>query len=185
MKLKPYWLHFATILKHKWYVFLACNDCGIIWRGIKHDLSKLSFKEFFASARYFQGNSSPIDAEKREKGYSIAWQNHKGHNTHHWHYWLDNKDTEIIPLKMPYYDMVELICDWIGAGKVYNKTKWNQEEPYTYWEKNRGKMLFHPETYQFIDDELYHIKEFGWSEDSKQLKRKFTKDNYEGYGDRI
>jgi len=56
---------------------------------IVHDLSKYSIIEFFESARYFQGLSSPIDATKREIGYSIAWQNHKAKNKHHWQYWVD------------------------------------------------------------------------------------------------
>lgn len=170
MKIKNYWLHFKTIVKHKWYVFLACKDCGIIWRGIKHDLSKFSLKEFVPGAKYFQGNSSPIDAEKIIKGYSIAWQHHKGHNTHHWQYWLDNKGKEIIPLKMPYNDVVELICDWIGAGKAYNKGKWTQEEPWNYWMKNKDKMLFHPDTYRFIEESLKFIKKYGWEKYAKTVK---------------
>jgi hypothetical protein len=173
--MKKYWLHIKTIIKHKWYVFLACKDCGIIWRGIKHDSSKFSIKEFASSAKYFQGNRSPIDAEKEATGYSIAWQNHKGHNTHHWQYWLDNKEKEIIPLKMPYKDLVELICDWIGAGKAYNKDKWTKDTPYDYWVKNRDKMIFHSDTYKFIEETLYYIKHWGWKLYSETLKLKVWK----------
>jgi hypothetical protein len=172
IKIINYWLHFKTITKHKWYVFNACKDCGIVWRGIKHDLSKFSVKEFISSAKYFQGNSSPIDAEKIAKGYSIAWQNHKGHNTHHWQYWLDNNGKEIIPLKMPYKDLIELICDWIGAGKAYNKGKWTQEEPWNYWCKNKDKMLFNQDTYIFINETLRYIKDYGWSNFSYTIKKK-------------
>jgi hypothetical protein len=170
--LNKYWLHFKTIVKHKWYVLRACIDCGIVWRGIKHDLSKFSLKEFIPSARYFQGNRSPIDAEKADKGYSLAWQNHKGRNTHHWQYWLDNKGKEIFPLKMPYYDLVELICDWIGAGKAYNKGKWTEETPWEYWKNNKDKMLFHKDTYEFIEMTMLCIKLHGWKYVSKALKDK-------------
>lgn len=155
MKIKNYWKHLKTIIKHKWYVFIACANCGLIWRGIVHDLSKFSFKEFISSARYFQGDKSPIDAEKIDKGYSIAWQNHKGHNTHHWHYWIDITDGEVVALKMPFKDLVEMICDWIGAGKAYNKEKWSEDEPYNYFMKNKDMMILHPDVSEFLRRILY------------------------------
>ena len=58
--------HLKTVLIHKWYVFKECVSCGIIWQGIIHDLSKFSFTEFISSAKYFQGNRSPINAEKED-----------------------------------------------------------------------------------------------------------------------
>ena len=163
--------HLKTILLHKWYVFLACKDLRIMWRGIKHDMSKFSLKEFLSSAKYFQGNGSPIDAEKIDKGYSLAWQHHKGHNSHHWQYWLDNKGQEIIPLKMPFYDRLELIADWIGAGKAYNKEKWTQEEPYNYWISQKDKMLFHDETKECIEKSLDYIRKYGWNEFVESIRR--------------
>ena len=62
----------------------------------KIDLSKYGITEFCSSAKYFQGNRSPIDAEKEETGYSLAWQHHKGHNPHHWEYWIDNIDRKSV-----------------------------------------------------------------------------------------
>ena len=58
------WNHFKTICKHKAVVFKECSACGITWQGLIHDLSKYSFEEFLVSAKYFQGNRSPIEAEK-------------------------------------------------------------------------------------------------------------------------
>lgn len=81
--MKKYIKHFITITKHMYYVRKFCFKCGFYKRGLLHDLSKYSPIEFFSSARYFQGTSSPIDAEKKAKGYSLAWQHHKGHNPHH------------------------------------------------------------------------------------------------------
>ena len=60
------WKHLKTILKHKAIVFRECKSCGIMWQGIKHDLSKLTPAEFLPSARYFQGDRSPIEKEKEE-----------------------------------------------------------------------------------------------------------------------
>ena len=65
--MKKYIKHFITITKHKYYVMKFCFKCGIYKRGIMHDLSKYGITEFFSSAKYFQGNSSPIDAEKKKK----------------------------------------------------------------------------------------------------------------------
>ena len=80
--MNKYWKHFKTIVKHKYYVGKFCFKCGYYTRGILHDLSKFGFTEFFSSAKYFQGTSSPIDAEKKATGHSLAWQHHKGHNPH-------------------------------------------------------------------------------------------------------
>lgn len=70
--MNKYISHLKTISKHKYYVMKFCFKCGIYRRGIMHDLSKFGPTEFLSSAKYYQGDSSPIDAEKREKGYSLA-----------------------------------------------------------------------------------------------------------------
>lgn len=52
--------HFILITKHKWVVFKLCCKCGIVWRGLVHDLSKYSPTEFWESVRFYYGNKSPI-----------------------------------------------------------------------------------------------------------------------------
>ena len=140
--------HFVTICRHKAVVFRECAACGLIWQGLVHDLSKFSPAEFMPAARYFQGNRSPIEAEKEAIGYSDSWLHHKGRNKHHWEYWCDyNNDTgEVFPHKIPYRYVVEMICDWIGAGMVYSGEKWTQSEPLTYYKKVRAGRYFNPET---------------------------------------
>ena len=68
-----YWKHFKTITKHKWVVFKLMAQAGYPIQGLKHDLSKYHPIEFYTSARYWSGTSSPIDKEKEAKGYSVAW----------------------------------------------------------------------------------------------------------------
>jgi len=156
--MNKYWEHLKTITKHKIEVGKVCFKIGLYKQGITHDLSKYSPIEFFSSARYFQGNRSPIDAEKEERGYSIAWQHHKGHNPHHWEYWIDNLGTkENTPCKIPYKYVLEMICDWIGAGKVYSKEKWSKEEPLKYYCKCVSTRIFHPATQVLIEHFLYVI----------------------------
>lgn len=154
--------HFKTVCKHKAVVYRECKACGIPWQGIVHDLSKFSPIEFSASAKYFQGYKSPIEEEKAKEGYSVAWLNHKGHNRHHWEWWTDFDDFgNIIPNKIPSKYVVEMICDWIGAGMVYSKEKWTQEEPLNYYYKVRAGRHFHPETEKLIVTLLEIIRDQG------------------------
>lgn len=169
--------HFLTIVKHRYYVRKFCFKCGYPMRGILHDLSKYSPTEFFTSARYFQGTSSPINAEKAEKGYSIAWQHHKGHNPHHWEYWIDNVGTyENKPIKIPFKYVVEMICDWLSAGIVYSKHKVKYNEPYSepleYYNKFTKERIFHSETQDLIEFFLKEIKKDGINSFCKYAKEK-------------
>lgn len=179
------WKHFKTVCKHKAVVFKECKACGLIWRGIVHDLSKFSPVEFTASAKYFQGNRSPIEAEKDEIGYSEAWLHHKGHNPHHWEYWTDfGDDGEVLPAKIPYNYVVEMVCDWIGAGMVYSKGKWKQSDPLDYYAKVRCMRHFHPETETLILGFLNCIKHRGLKEFHKMARCEgeyaYTRVDYEG-----
>lgn len=141
------WNHFKTICKHKAVVFKECRACGITWQGLIHDLSKYSFEEFLASAKYFQGDRSPIEAEKESVGYSKAWLHHKGCNKHHWEWWTDFADDgSVIANKIPSKYVIEMVCDWIGAGMVYGGEKWTQSEPLNYYNKVRNGRHFHSET---------------------------------------
>ena len=160
--MNKYWEHFKTITKHKWVVMVNCFKCGLYWQGLMHDNSKYGLTEFFSSARYFQGYRSPIDAAKEEVGYSMAWFHHKGRNPHHWEYWIDNLGTyENKPAKIPYKYVVEMVCDWIGAGQVYNKGNWNQHQVLEYYNKVRSERIFHPETEKLLLEFLRIIDEEG------------------------
>ena len=142
--------HLKTICRHKWYVFKECRACGITWQGIVHDLSKFGREEFSSSAKHFQGNRSPIEAEKEEIGYSKAWLHHKGRNKHHWEYWTDFDDNgKVIANPIPFKYILEMICDWIGAGKAYEK-EWNRASPLVYYQIHRKGRHFHPDTEETI-----------------------------------
>lgn len=96
MKYKNYIIntfrHFKKVCTHKRWVFYYCCKVGIPFQGLMHDLSKFSPTEFLESVKYYQGTSSPIDACKKENGWSVAWMHHKGRNKHHYEYWQDNFD---------------------------------------------------------------------------------------------
>ena len=151
--------HFGLITRHKWYVFQYCCKAGLFWRGIKHDLSKYSPIEFWESVKYYSGNRSPIDNCKAENGVSKAWMHHKGRNSHHYEYWQDNFDNGGVPVQMPLDDAVELVCDYLAAGRAYNRGKLSLEGEWNWWlNKTSGPIAMHPQTKAFVYIMLYHMK---------------------------
>ena len=151
IKIKNIFLHLKKICVHKWWVFYYCCQAGIPWRGFMHDWSKFSPTEFWESVRYYQGTSSPIDACKKENGYSKAWMHHKGRNPHHYEYWVDNFDNGGQPLVMPYKFALEMLCDYLGASRAYLGKDFTYEKEYQWWAKKCAKPLaMHPRTREFI-----------------------------------
>lgn len=162
--LKNFVKHFRTVCRHKLAVCKICFKFGLYWQGLVHDNSKFSPKEFLTSVKYYQGGSSPIDAEKEDKGYSLAWAHHHNKNPHHWLYWVDfDRENNITPMKIPYKYALEAICDWIGAGQTYCRnsgTLFTWSEPYTYYKKNtkiNSETNIHPTTIQFWDTILVDL----------------------------
>ena len=161
--------HFAKICKHKWWVFYYCCKASIPWRGIKHDMSKFSPTEFWESVRYYQGNRSPIDACKEENGVSKAWLHHKGRNRHHYEYWQDNFDKGGEPLQMPYKDAVEMLCDYLGAGRAYMGKNFTYKAEWQWWvRKNQQNLAMHPSSKEFISCVLINL-----AHDEKRIKKQY------------
>ena len=160
--------HLWTIMRHRFWVRHYCFRLGLFRQGLFHDFSKYSSEEFWTSIKYYQGSSSPIDAEVKLKGYSLVWQHHKGHNPHHWEYWITNLSSyKNTPIKIPYKYVLEMICDWISSGKVYAKNAgvvWTQSSPYDfYWgvKVKRGDIILHKDTKLLVEFFLLVIKFFG------------------------
>ena len=173
------WKYFRTVVRHRRIVRHECFSCGLYWRGLMHDLSKYFPVEFSASAKYFQGNRSPIEAEKEACGYSAAWMHHKGHNPHHWEYWTDfGSNGEVVANKIPWKYVIEMVCDWIGAGKAYNRGAWKQSDPFDYYHKVRAGRHFHPDTERLIIHLLNMIKWYGLEAFHETAKDKNLRDHY-------
>jgi hypothetical protein len=150
--------HLKTVCTHKYWVFYYCRKAGITWQGIKHDISKFSPTEFFESVKYFQGNRSPIDACKEENGWSAAWMHHKGRNPHHYEYYVDNLDNGGVAIQMPEKFAIELICDYLGAGRAYMKKDFSYQAEYEWWLKKSEKpLLMHSHTKNFISLVLFKL----------------------------
>jgi hypothetical protein len=145
--------HLKTILIHKYWVFIYCCKLGIPWQGITHDLSKFSWTEFSESVKFYQGGKkSPIPVIKKENGYSKAWQHHKGRNKHHYEYWTDNYDTGTTNIEIPKKYVLELIADWIAAGRTYNGKNFTIQDEINWWNNCKDSKFIHPKTKQLITD---------------------------------
>lgn len=131
--------HFNLITRHRWVVFKLCCKAGIPYRGLIHDLSKYSPTEFWESVKYYNGNMSPILLARREQGYSSAWLHHKGRNKHHAEYWYDQMAKDSMPV-IPYKYTVEMICDNLAAGIVYNGKRWRNDTQLKYWNKRNSEV---------------------------------------------
>jgi len=159
--MKKYFKHFWTIAKHKYYVGIECFKVGLYWQGIIHDFSKYSLTEFFISAKYFQGKSSPIDAERIKNGYSVAWLNHKAKNKHHFVYWVDLDRGKAIPCDMPDKYILEMACDFIGAGKAYNNVSSDTSEPLKYYNEKIDKQFMTKNTQDKFEKLLQKYSDTG------------------------
>ena len=133
--------HFKTITEHKLLVMRYCFQVGLYRQGLLHDLSKYGPTEFLVGVKYYQGNRSPNNAEREDKGYTSAWLHHKGRNKHHLEYWIDYDMDEgrMVGMKMPVKYVVEMFCDRIAASRNYNRDNYNDRFPLEYYNKGKGK----------------------------------------------
>ena len=148
IKDQKWYRHLSTINEHKLAVGKNCFRCGLYWQGLIHDLSKYSWTEFSVGAKYFQGNRSPNDAEREDKGYTSSWLHHKGRNKHHLEYWTDldlvKRDGTVIGMKMPDNYIVEMFCDRVAASKIYKRENYTDRSPLEYYQNGKSKNLLHP-----------------------------------------
>lgn len=151
LTIKKVFGHFLTIHKHRKWVRYYCRLAGIRWRGWKHDLSKYSPTEFWESARYWTGHTSPITECKKDNGWSKAWLHHKGRNPHHYEYWQDNFDKGGEALLMPMDDFVEQVCDFLAAGQTYNPGSFTYTSERVWWENKRAHCAMHEKNKQMLD----------------------------------
>jgi hypothetical protein len=157
--------YLSYVLRHKWHVMRECFKHGLYWRGITHDLSKFRPEEWFPYVEYFYGKPKKpysefpaglkyeFDCWKWSKEYwdgrfDRAWLEHIHRNSHHWqHHVLREDEGETKILQMPYDDVLEMICDWDGAGRAIN----GKRDTFTWYTKNRDKMRLHPETRSLVE----------------------------------
>ena len=150
--------HFKTMTRHRHEVIRNCKKAGILWQGLRHDLSKYSPTEFCQGAKYWQGTRSPNDREREVIGYSAAWMHHKGRNKHHFEYWSDYSagDKLVRPVEMPIRYVAEMFCDRVAASKIYMGDSYTDKSPLEYFEKGKKRRegRIHEKTSDLIEQLL-------------------------------
>lgn len=157
------WEHFKTITRHRHGVIKNCYKAGILWQGLRHDLSKYSPEEFLKGCKYYQGTRSPHEAEREEYGFSYGWMHHKGRNKHHFEYWTDyDLRTKLMtPVKMPLKYVKEMFCDRVAASKIYMKDKYDDGAPLAYFLRAKKTRAIHPETSDLLEKLLTMLRDKG------------------------
>jgi hypothetical protein len=161
--MKIYIKYLNYLVKHKWYVTVECFKQGLYWRGLVHDLSKFTPREFFPYAQHFYG---PFAAQKKRDGsgyykptdtgdpaFDIAWLHHQNRNKHHWQYWCCVADDGTVKIyDMPLVYRMEMVCDWNGAGKAQGFK--NKDQTKNWYLKNKDKMVLSTVTREWIENEI-------------------------------
>lgn len=171
-------MHFCTITKHKFLVMKECFRVGLYRQGLLHDLSKYSWTEFRVGCRYYQGNRSPNNAEREDRGYSSAWLHHKGRNKHHYEYWIDYSldGTGLLAgMRMPVRYVVEMFLDRIAASKVYKGSRYRDSDPLEYYANGKAGELMHPETRELLETLLHMLAEQGEEATYQYIRREVLK----------
>lgn len=142
------------VIKHKWFVFLACQYCGVsLWRSVIHDWTKFLPCEWFPYVKsFYNPNGSKRDwmtRTSRDKlEFNRAWNHHQKSNKHHWQYWLltnDSDESKVNPLPIPEKYVREMIADWWGAGRAITG-KWGAVE---WYRNNREKIILNEHSRNF------------------------------------
>ena len=157
--------HLKTVGRHRRLVRKYCFRLGLYRQGLTHDLSKYSPTEFLVGVRYFQGDRSPNDAERRDKGYSAAWLHHKGRNRHHLEYWTDygriGDKIGIVSVEMPVRYVAEMFCDRLAASRVYRGEAFRQEDPWLFFQRTKKNAVLHEKTQALLEDMLIKLRDEG------------------------
>lgn len=149
------------VIRHKWFVMLACFRRGLIWRGIKHDWSKFLPCEWVPYAEYFYGEAVRLKKEEADDfqywtrvapyhaAFDRAWLHHQHYNDHHWQHWvLRNDDGSTKALPMPELCVREMLADWEGAGRaITGKAAW-----WEWYSKNKARMILHEATVRKVEE---------------------------------
>lgn len=150
-KMKRHWNYLKYLLRHKYYVWVAGHALGLgWWRLLIHDWHKFLPSEWCPYAKTFyepDGTKRYLESDE----FSYAWNLHQKRAAHHWQHWLITWDRgETKPLMMDAESAVEMVADWMGAGKAITG-KWGA---WSWYIKNKEKIQLHPITRGYVESLL-------------------------------
>lgn len=144
-----YLKYLRYLLLHKLFVLIECTKMGIPVRGLLHDYTKFSPKEFFPYVNFFNrvGLCSYKPDNTEDKDFERAWFSHIKRNKHHWQYWTyPNSKGELIAVEIPDKYVKEMVADWKSACRL------QENRGVVYWySKHKRKLHFHPNTEKKIE----------------------------------
>ncbi|MBY3433248.1 hypothetical protein HFN89_03600 [Rhizobium laguerreae] len=139
-------------LHHKWFVFrFGLRTKAPLWRLVIHDWSKFTPGELSAYANHLFGTA------KDEIGFAQAWNHHSKTHRHHWEWWIPltaHSKSSIPagePLPMAEWAVREMVADWLGAERSYNKFTPTSLQGWKWYNAARRGMRFHPDTALLLD----------------------------------
>ena len=102
----------------------------------------------------------------------MAWNHHKGHNPHHYEYWVDNLDKGGIPIKIPDKYIKEMFCDFLAAGYTYSKGNCTFSDEYKWWiNKTSNPIAMHKDNIKFFDSIFSYLQSYYGNRTLKDLNR--------------
>jgi hypothetical protein len=165
------------MLRHKGVVFLATIMMALqpsyipiglrlrlLWFGISHDWSRFLPSEWGPYAEFFYGENGKATtvrdkaghykpADTGDEAFDFAWLLHQKRNRHHWQWWiLPEDDGRFKVLEMGQVYVLEMICDWMGAGRAQRKPDIG-----TWYLANHRKMQLSDEARGTIEFQLYRL----------------------------
>lgn len=97
--------------------------------------------------------------DERQDAFDAAWNHHQKANAHHWQYWLLTMDSgETVPLKMPERFALEMVADWMGAGRAITGDG-SLQRTFAWYSSNKDKMILHPRTRELVESIFQSIPE--------------------------
>ena len=118
-----------------------------------HDISKWDDEEYFAYCEYFYGKNK---TQEVEDDFDYAWLHHQHNNPHHWQHWiLREDDGNLKALEMEYISVIEMVADHWSFSWV----KGDLFEIFNWYDKNKSKMVLHPNTQSLYESILEKIKQ--------------------------
>jgi len=150
-------------VRHKYWVFRYGLKVGCpIFRLIMHDMCKFYPSQYPHYQRIFFGDKS------NQRGFNIAWLKHQNSQDHHWEYWWQRtghdratpRPVNNTPLSMTRGAMLEMISDWMGASRAYDKE--NKDLDINNWpwlDKHWPKAIehLHPDTITEVRKVLHRL----------------------------
>lgn len=164
MHWRRHWAYLQYVLRHKWFVFRACLEYGLIWRGLIHDWTKFLPSEWLPYARTFYAPDGSKQY-KPDADFNRAWNHHQKANSHHWQYYVLHEDSGgLVVIEMSAADRNEMLADWRGAGLAQGKPN-----TWEWYEANKDKIMLHPDTREYVEWELTRFKM--WQQNRQLISR--------------